>query len=318
MESVLYPPLEPFETGRLQVSELHNLYWERSGNPHGLPVLVVHGGPGGGVWPYYRQFFNPKRYHVIMFDQRGCGKSTPHAELKENDTWKLVGDIEELRKRVGIERWAVFGGSWGSTLGLTYAETHPQRVTALFLRGIFMCRRSELLWFYQDGASHIFPDAFEPYLDHIPETERGDMMSAYYRRLTSSDISVRRAAALQWTKWEKSTSKLIPDPDFIAKAGDVDYAAAFARIECHYFVNNVFLSDDYILKNAYRLCNIPTVIVQGRYDVVCPARSAWDLKKVMPHAKLVIVPDAGHSLGELGIARELVRATDKHLEAARL
>jgi len=315
MESILYPPLEPFETGRLQVSELHNLYWERSGNPNGIPVVVVHGGPGGGVWPYYRQFFNPKKYHVIMFDQRGCGKSTPHAELKENDTWKLVSDIEKLRKRVGIERWAVFGGSWGSTLSLTYAENHPEKVTALFLRGIFMCRRSELIWFYQNGASHIFPDAFEPYWEHIPEEERGDMMRAYYRRLTSSDISVRRAAAIQWTKWEKSTSHLIPNPASIAKAGDVDYAVAFARIECHYFVNNVFLSDDYILKNAHRLGNIPTVIVQGRYDVVCPARSAWDLKKVMPHAKLVMVPDAGHSMSELGIARELVKATDKHLTA---
>jgi len=315
MESILYPPLEPFETGRLQVSELHNLYWERSGKPNGIPVVVIHGGPGGGVWPYYRQFFNPTKYHVIMFDQRGCGKSTPHAELKENDTWKLVSDIEKLRKRIGIERWAVFGGSWGSTLGLTYAENHPEKVTALFLRGIFMCRRSELLWFYQDGASHIFPDAFEPYVEHIPEDERGDMMRAYYRRLTSSDISVRRAAALQWTKWEKSTSNLIPNAAFIAKAGDVDYAAAFARIECHYFVNNIFLSDDYILKNAHRLGKIPTVIVQGRYDVVCPTRSAWDLKKVMPHAKLIIVPDAGHSMSELGIARELVKATDQYLTA---
>ncbi|UXI69525.1 prolyl aminopeptidase [Tahibacter amnicola] len=308
----LYPDIEPFDTGYLAVSDLHNIYYEQCGNPTGKPVVFLHGGPGAGCNPKARRFFDPDHYRIILFDQRGCGRSTPHAELTDNTTWHLVGDIERLREHLRIDRWQVFGGSWGSTLALAYAQTHPDRVTELVLRGIFMLRRWELEWFYQQGCDAIFPDAWEHYLAPIPPAERGDLMSAYYRRLTSSDPEVRLAAARAWSTWEGATSFLYQDQAHITASGEDDFALAFARIECHYFVHGGFFDrDDQLLHNAARLRAIPAVIVQGRYDVVCPARSAWDLHRAWPEADLRIVPDAGHSALEPGITHELVSATDR-------
>ncbi len=310
IDDVLYPKIEANETGMLQVSDLHQIHWERSGNPEGIPVIVIHGGPGGGSQPSYRRYFNPNKYDIIQFDQRGCGKSVPYAELKDNNTQASVSDLEQLRQHLGYEKWHVFGGSWGSTLSLIYAQNHPSRVLSLTLRGIFMCRKSELHWFYQDGASQIFPDAFDPYLQHIPEEEQSDLISAYYRRLTSDDVEVRRAAAKQWTRWEMATSRLFPDPSYVEKAEDLDFAVAFARIECHYFINNIFVEEAYILNHAEIIQKIPTTIVQGRYDLVCPVKSAWELHKALPDSDLIIVPDAGHSMGEVSIARHLVETTN--------
>lgn len=310
LEDVLYSPIEPYDSGMLSVSELHTIAWEKSGNPEGIPVIVIHGGPGGGGQPSYRQYFDPMTYNIIQFDQRGCGKSTPYAELVENNTHASVRDIEQLRTSFGIEKWHVFGGSWGSTLALVYAQEFPDRVQSLMLRGIFMCRKSELQWFYQDGASHIFPDAFEAYREHIPKQEQGDLISAYHARLTSEDVNTRRAAAKEWTRWEMATSRLFPDDSYLEKAEDLDFAVAFARIECHYFINGIFLEEAHILNHVRIIQHIPTTIVQGRYDVVCPARSAWELHKAMPNSRLTIVPDAGHSMGEVSIARELVALTD--------
>ncbi len=310
IDEVLYPKIEPHSTGSLKVTELHTIAWERSGNPEGMPVIVIHGGPGGGSQPSYRQYFDPQKFDIIQFDQRGCGQSTPYAELEDNNTQASVSDLESLRKFFGHDKWHVFGGSWGSTLSLIYAQNHPDRVLSLTLRGIFMCRKSELYWFYQDGASHVFPDAFDSYRDHIPVEEQHDLITAYYSRLTSGDIEVRRAAAREWTRWEMATSRLFPDPEYLDKAEDLDFAVAFARIECHYFTNAIFVEEAYILNHASIISNIPTVIVQGRYDMVCPAKSAWELHKAMPDSKLIIVPDAGHSMGEVSIARELIAATD--------
>ncbi|WP_133819229.1 prolyl aminopeptidase [Tahibacter aquaticus] len=308
----LYPPIEPFDSGRLQVSDLHNVYYEQCGNPQGKPVVFLHGGPGAGCNANSRRFFDPAHYRIVLFDQRGCGRSTPHAELRDNTTWHLVADIERLREHLGIARWQVFGGSWGSTLALAYAQTHPQCVTELVLRGIFMLRRWELEWFYQAGCDAIFPDVWESYLDAIPPVERGDLMSAYYRRLTSPDAAVRTAAAKAWSIWEGATSFLLQDSSHIAATGEDQFALAFARIECHYFVHGGFFEhDDQLLRNAQRLREIPAVIVQGRYDVVCPARSAWDLHRAWPEADLRIVADAGHSAMEPGITHELVEATDR-------
>jgi proline iminopeptidase len=308
----LYPEIEPFDTGMLKVSELHTVYYEQCGNPDGKPVVFLHGGPGGGINPNYRRFFDPKAYRIVLFDQRGCGKSTPHAELSGNTTWDLVADIERIREHLGITRWQVFGGSWGSTLALAYAQTHPDKVTELVLRGIFMLRRWELEWFYQKGCDALYPDAWETYLAAIPEAERGDMMSAYYRRLTSTDPKVRVEAARAWSVWEGATSHLYQDPDHIASSGEDEFALAFARIECHYFVHGGFFEhDDQLLRNVERIRKIPAVIVQGRYDVVCPMRSAWDLHRAWPEADLRIVQDAGHSALEPGIAHELLEATDR-------
>ena len=308
----LFPKIKPFREGSLQVSELHTIHFEECGNPKGKPVVFLHGGPGGGIDPVYRRYFDPKKWRIVLFDQRGCGKSRPFAELRENSTWELVADIEQLRVHLGIDRWVVFGGSWGSTLALAYAETHPKRVKALTLRGIFLLRRSELLWFYQDGASRIFPDAFEDYLEPIPERERGDMMKAYYKRLTSSNRRVRKKAAKAWSVWEARLSKLYVDPALVKKFGGGRFADAFARIEAHYFVNRGFFDrDDQLLHNARRLRHIPGVIVQGRYDVVCPTTSAWDLHRAWPEAKLVIVEDAGHSMTEPGIRSALIEETDR-------
>ena len=310
LADVLYPPIEPHTTGMLQVSDVHTIAWEQSGSADGIPVVVIHGGPGGGGQPSYRQYFDPAAFNIIPFDQRGCGKSTPYAELEGNNTQASVSDLEALRAHLGLEKWHVFGGSWGSTLSLIYAQHHPERVMSLVLRGIFMCRKSELHWFYQDGASHLFPDAFEPYRNHIPTEEQSDLISAYYKRLTSDDVEIRRAAAKEWTRWEMATSRLFPDPEYLEKADDLDFAVAFARIECHYFINGIFVEEGFILKRTKAIEHIPTVIVQGRYDVVCPPRSAWELHKAMPQSRLVMVPDAGHSMGEVSIARELVAATD--------
>jgi proline iminopeptidase len=278
--------------------------------------VFLHGGPGGGIVADYRRYFNPEIYRVVLFDQRGSGRSTPHASLEENTTWHLVSDIEQLRKHLGIDRWQVFGGSWGSTLALAYAETHPDRARELVLRGIFLCRPKEIQWFYQEGASAIFPDVWEEYLKVIPETERADMVSAYYRRLTSEDYAVRLAAARAWSIWEGSTSKLFFDPSMIEKFADSEFALAFARIECHYFMNNAFFeSDNYLIENVGRIRRIPSVIVQGRYDVVCPMMSAWDLHRAWPEAQLDIIPDAGHSISEPGIIGALVEATDNFARA---
>ncbi len=311
-EAQLYPAIEPYRTGRLKVSGPHELYYEESGNPAGKPVIFLHGGPGGGSDAKYRRFFDPSAYRIVLFDQRGCGQSTPHACLEENTTWDLVEDIERLRKHLHIERWQVFGGSWGSTLALAYAETHPTSVTELVLRGIFLLRKQEIDWFYQRGCSAIFADLWEEYLAPIPEEERGDLLSAYHKRLTSPDERVRLEAARAWSVWEGSTSKLLPDLDMIKRFSADRFAEAFARIECHYFVNKGFFTRDaQLIEDVGRIRDIPAVIVQGRYDVVCPMESAWALHRAWPEAELVIVPDAGHSMHEPGITRALVNATNK-------
>lgn len=308
----LYPEIEPYDSGMLPVSGLHALYYEQCGNPAGKPVVFLHGGPGGGCNPKCRRFFDPAAYRIVLFDQRGCGRSTPHAELRENTTWDLVADIEKLRRHLGIDRWQVFGGSWGSTLALAYAETHPDKVAELVLRGIFMLRRKELEWFYQAGCDMLYPDAWEAYLAAIPEVERGDLISAYHRRLTSDDPAVRLAAARAWSVWEAGTSFLLQNADYMQSSGEGEFALAFARIENHYFVNGGFFEhDDQLLRNVERIRNIPAVIVQGRHDVVCPMRSAWDLHRAWPEADLRIVADAGHSAFEPGNVHELVEATDR-------
>ena len=315
---VLYPEIEPFDSGTLPVSELHTLYYEQCGNPHGKPVVFLHGGPGAGCNPKCRRFFDPAVYRIVLFDQRGCGRSMPHAELRENTTWDLVADIERLREHLRIAQWQVFGGSWGSTLALAYAEAHPDRVTELVLRGIFMLRRAELEWFYQGGCDMLYPDAWEQYLAAIPEGEHGDLMQAYHRRLVSDDPAVRLAAARAWSVWEASTSFLQQNEAYIAASAGDEFALAFAGIENHYFVNGGFFErDDQLLRNADRLRDIPAVIVQGRHDVVCPMRSAWDLHRAWPQADLRIVPDAGHSAFEPGNVHELVNATDRFRERSR-
>lgn len=311
----LYPPVPVRQTAHLRVSTLHEIYIEEAGNPEGLPVLFLHGGPGGGCQPFHRQFFDPHRFRIILFDQRGCGRSTPHAELRENTTWDLVEDIERIRAHFGIERWMVFGGSWGSTLALTYAITHPDRVKSLILRGIFLLRPEEIAWFYQRGCSWIFPDAWERFINPIPEDERDDLLHAYHRRLTSEDTAQRRAAAIAWSRWEGATSNLRSSPEAEAAFGDVRFAEAFARIECHYFVNGGFFEQpDWILQNVHRIADIPGLIVQGRYDVVCPARSAWELSRAWPRSELQIIPDAGHSATEPGTLRALLDGVSRYAE----
>lgn len=307
----LYPELDCYDHGWLSVDGRHRVYYEQSGNPKGVPVLFVHGGPGGGTEPKHRRYFDPRHYRIVLVDQRGCGKSTPHADLVDNTTWHLVEDFERLRAQLGIERWHLFGGSWGSTLALAYAETHSERVRSLTLRGIFLLRRAELEWFYQQGASWLFPDAYDDYVAPIPKAERADLMAAYYKRLTGLDEAEKLACAKAWSIWEGRTSRLLVDPDLVAKTADPHFALAFARIECHYFVNKGFLrSDTQLLEDVPKIRHLPCTIVQGRYDVVCPAASAWALHKAWPGSKLVIVPDAGHSASEPGIVARLVEATD--------
>jgi proline iminopeptidase len=306
----LYPTIEPYTQGRLAVGGGHEIYYEECGNPAGEPAVMVHGGPGGGSNPTMRRYHDPRRYRIILFDQRGCGRSVPHASLDDNTTWHLVADMEQLRMHLGIERWQLVGGSWGSTLALAYAERHPARVKELILRGIFLVRRRELEWFYQEGCSWLFPDAFEAFQSVVPVAERGDMIGAYYRRLSGSDPETRLRAARAWSIWEGTTLSLIQDPDRIRLFGAESYALAFARIESHYFVNGGFFDrDDQLLADAHRIRDIPGVIVHGRYDVVTPLKSAWDLKKAWPKADLRIVPDAGHAMTEAGIIHELVSAT---------
>ena len=314
----LYPPIEPFARGMLPVGDGHEISWEACGNPAGKPVVYLHGGPGGGCVPDFRRFHDPERYRIVLFDQRGCGRSTPHAsapdaDLSTNTTWHLVADIERLREHLGIERWQVFGGSWGSTLALAYSETHPERVSELVLRGIFTLRKSEIDWFYQEGASHIFPDVWEEYLAQIPEAERGDLLAAYHRRLFDPDPAVHVPAGVAWTVWENSTIRLIPVEAAIAQArADEAAAVAFARIENHYFSHGGWLEDGQLIRDAReKLAGIPAVIVQGRYDVCTPARTAWDLHRAWPEAELHMIPDAGHASTEPGIVDALVRATSR-------
>jgi proline iminopeptidase len=309
----LYPSIPANRTGHLRVSDVHEIYYEESGNPNGKPAVFVHGGPGGGTDPKMRSFFDPKKYRIVLFDQRGCGKSRPHASLEDNTTWHLVADMEKLRQHLDIEKWLVFGGSWGSTLGIAYAETHPERVTELVLRGIFLLRRWEIEWFYQNpGAGALYPDLWERYLEPIPAAERSDMITAYYKRLTSSDPKVLGQAARAWSIWEGATSFLHMNPDYISKFQEDDYAAAFARIECHYFINKGFLrTDNQLIEDVGRIRHIPAVIVQGRYDVICPMKSAWDLHRAWPEADFRVVGDAGHSAFEAGNIHELVSATDR-------
>ena len=308
-----YPEIAPFEAGRLRVDPLHEIYFEQYGNPTGKPALFVHGGPGGGTTPAQARFWDPTRYRIVLFDQRGCGRSTPHASLERNTTWDLVSDMEALRAHLGITRWQVFGGSWGSTLALAYAQRHPDRVTELVLRGIFTLRRRELDWFYQDGgASRIFPDAWESYLAPIPEEERGDMMQAYYKRLTGTDAQARLQAAKAWSLWEAVTSTLRPSPEMKASMGKDDFALAFARIECHYFVNGGFFErESQLLEDAKLIRHIPGVIVQGRYDVVCPMETAWALHRAWPEAELYVAQTSGHSAFEPEIVHHLIAATDR-------
>ncbi|MGE3680670.1 MAG: prolyl aminopeptidase [Bdellovibrionales bacterium] len=307
-----YPDIEPYRTARLRVSDVHELHYEEVGNPKGVPVLFVHGGPGGGIEPSHRRYFDPSHYRVILFDQRGCGRSTPYAELKDNTTWDLVSDIEKLRQHLGVDRWIVFGGSWGSTLALLYAETHPSRVRGLALRGIFLCRQQEIQWFYQVGASRIFPDVWDLYKSAIPEHERQDYVTAYYKRLTSEDRPTRLAAARAWSSWEGATSRLVPDLSLIHHCGEDSFAEAFARIECHYFIHGIWMrNDNQILEDAYRVRHIPCEIVHGRYDVVCPVENAWDLHKAWPESRLHIIADAGHSAREPGILRTLVEIMER-------
>ncbi|WP_150244520.1 prolyl aminopeptidase [Nocardiopsis quinghaiensis] len=312
----LYPPIEPYDSGMLDVGEGHRVYWELCGNPAGKPVVFLHGGPGGGCNPDQRRLFDPERYRILLFDQRNCGRSTPHAsrmdtDLSTNTTWTLVEDMERLREMVGAETWQVFGGSWGSCLALAYAQLHPDRVSELVLRGIFTLRDEEIAWFYQHGASMLFPDLWEEYLAPIPEEERGDLVDAYARRLASPDRDVRLEAARAWSVWEGSTVTLLPDLALREHHAGEDYALAFARIENHYFHHRGFLTPDQLIDGAERIRHIPGVIVQGRYDVCTPAHTAYQLHKAWPEAEFHLVDDAGHAFSEPGILHHLIEATDR-------
>ncbi|MFB2596331.1 prolyl aminopeptidase [Herbiconiux sp. P17] len=310
-----YPEIEPYESGMLDVGDGQSLYWEESGNPEGKPVVFLHGGPGGGTTPQHRRLFDPEKYRIVLFDQRGCGKSLPHAsdpgaDLSANTTWHLVADMERLREERGIERWQVLGGSWGSALGLAYAETHPDRVTELILRGIFTLRRSELDWFYEGGAAAILPDRWEGFLAPVPEEERRNLITAYHRLLNDPDPAVHGPAAVAWSTWEASAITLIPRDDLIAVFAEPSYALAFARIENHYFVNHGWFEPEQLIRDASRLRDIPGVIVHGRYDLCTPAYNAWDLHRAWPEAELQLIPDAGHAYDEPGILDALITATD--------
>ncbi len=313
---VPYPPIEPHETGLLDVGDGQTLYWEVSGNPDGKPVVFLHGGSGGGTSEGQRRFFDPERYRIVLFDQRGCGRSTPHladgASLAANTTWHLVADIEALRAHLGVERWQVFGGSWGSTLALAYAQKHPERVTEMVLRGVFLLRRTEIDWYYNGAAGNVYPDEWEKFLAPVPPAERDrDLVEVYHRLLHSPDPEVATAAAVAWSTWEGATSSLLPQPDRVAETGDPRFALAFARIENHYFRHGGFLDEGQLLRDIDAVAHIPVVIVQGRHDIVCPAVSAWDLHRAWPGSTLHIVDDAGHAATEPGITHHLVEATDR-------
>lgn len=318
MRRKLYPHIEPRQSGRLQVSEKHNLYWEDAGPQNGIPVLGLHGGPGGGASPEMRRFFDPRHYRTVLFDQRGCGRSRPFSDLEDNTTWHLIEDIETLREHLRIDKWVVFGGSWGSTLSLAYALTHPERVSALLLRGIFLLTRAEIRWFYQEGASFLFPDAFERYVEAIPQAERDDLLNAFYKRLMGPKGEERLKAARSWARWEGETLSIRGPSVRPPRFDEDDFVDAFARIECHYFKNGGFFPEDgWILKNAHILKDIPGVIVHGRYDVVTPMSSAWALHKAWPKSKLEIIPDAGHSSLEPGIVNALVNTTESWIPMLR-
>ncbi|MBP6218975.1 MAG: prolyl aminopeptidase [Oligoflexales bacterium] len=310
--TISYPPIDPFHTFSIKVSKLHTLSVEQVGNPKGTPIIYLHGGPGGCIDPENRQFFDPEKWNVILFDQRGCGKSTPHACVEENTTWDLVADIEKIREHLGIKKWHVFGGSWGSTLSLTYAISHPERVESLILRGIFLLRKREIDWFYQWGASEIFPEQWEKFASFIPAAERSDLVKAYAKRLLGSDPELAQAAAKVWSSYEGALSRLRLKPELLERFSDDHFSRAFAFTECHYFVNGGFFKEDnWILNNISRIKDIPGVIIHGRYDVICPARNAWELHRSWPKSELIIVPDAGHSAGEAGITKALLEATDR-------
>ena len=307
----LYPPLAPYATGRLKVSGRHEIYYEQSGRPDGQPVVFLHGGPGGGADARVRRFFDPAHYRIVVFDQRGCGRSTPHACLEDNTTWDLCRDIEQLRTTLEIPRWLVFGGSWGSTLALAYAQTYPEAVTALILRGIFLGRHKEFDWFYRHGTSEIFPDDWERFMAPLSPAERSDPLAAYHRILNGVDADAALAAARAWSIWEASVSMLLRDDSYVAHFNDPHAALALAKIECHYFVNRVFMDhDDQLLDGVSKIRHLPGFIVQGRYDVICAPRTAWELHQVWPESRLSFVPDAGHSAFEPGIIDALVTATD--------
>lgn len=313
----LYPEIRPYVTHTVEVDPPHSLYVEECGNPDGVPVVFVHGGPGAGCEPYHRRFFDSQAYRIVLFDQRGCGKSTPHAELSGNTTQNLVADMERIREHLGIDKWVVFGGSWGATLGLVYAQTHPSRVLGLVLRGIFLCRDQDIRWFYQDGAHRVFPDYWSYFLRPIAENERGDMLQAYYRRLTGDDEVARMAAAKAWSIWEGRCATLVPRQSVVDHFANAHTALSLARIECHYFVNNSFLEPNQIVRDAHKIKDIPGVIVHGRYDMVCPLDQAWALHNAWPHAELRVVADAGHSATETGTIDALVRATRQFAERYR-
>ena len=311
----LYPKAKVFNSFNLKVSELHSIFVEESGNQNGKPVIFLHGGPGGGISSTYRQYFNPEKWRIIMFDQRGCGKSTPFAELNENTTWDLVNDIEKIRNHLNIDQWVVFGGSWGSTLSLAYSQKYPNACKGLILRGIFLVRKKEIDWFYQYGASNVFPDRWESFLAPIPESKRNNLLSAYYEILTGDDQEKKIEAAKAWSTWEGSSVRLILDDEFISDFGDAKFAEAFARIECHYFMNNCWLpTENYLIENIDKIRHIPAVIVHGRYDIICPVVQAWDLHKAWPESDLHIIPDAGHSIYEEGIKNKLLEYTEKFLK----
>lgn len=306
-----YPEIEPYRSGHLDVGDGHRVYWELCGNPEGKPAVFLHGGPGGGCTPSHRRLFDPARYNVLLFDQRGCGRSTPHAELEANTTWHLVADMERLREMAGFEQWLVFGGSWGSTLALAYAETHPERTSALVLRGIFTVRQAEIDWYYQQGASWLFPDKWERFVAPIPEEERANLIEAYRKRLTHPDHAIRLEAARAWSTWEGSTITLLPNSALAQSFGEDAFAIAFARIENHYFIHRGWLEEGQLIRDAHRLKNIPGVIVQGRYDIATPVQTAWDLHRAWPQAHFQLVDDAGHAFDEPGILHRLITATDR-------
>ncbi|MCV6604005.1 MAG: prolyl aminopeptidase [Porticoccaceae bacterium] len=306
-----YPNIKPYKSHSLAVQSPHELYVEECGSPDGIPVLFVHGGPGGGCSKQDRSFFDPEKYRIILFDQRGCGRSAPHASLQDNSSQALVEDMEVIRHKLGVDKWLLFGGSWGSTLSLLYAQAHPKRVSGLILRGIFLCRQRDINWFYQAGADHVFPDYWRDYQAPIPEVERGDMVAAYYRRLTGDNELERMSAAKAWSIWEGRCATLHPNPKVVEHLGSPHVALAMARVECHYFYNKAFLEDNQLLDNANKLKGIPGIIVHGRYDMVCPVDQAFALHRAWPEARLEIIRDAGHAASEPGTLDALVKATDE-------
>lgn len=310
----LYPEIEPYDSGMLDVGDGHTIYWERVGTPGAKPAVFLHGGPGGGCNESHRRVFDPAKYDAVLFDQRGCGRSTPHANLDANTTWHLVEDIERLREKFGIDQWLVFGGSWGSTLALAYAQTHPERVSEMVLRGIYTLTQAELDWYYQFGVSEMHPEKWQHFIAPIPEAERDNMMLAYHKRLTGSDDAEKLACAKAWSQWEGGTSTLLPNPDMVEDFGGDQFALAFARIENHFFINAGWLEPNQLQRDVHKLHGIPAVIVHGRFDMPCPLKNAWNLANAWPGAELHIIEAAGHAMSEPGILDQLIRATDRFAE----